>query len=115
MKQFLKNKDVILLASSNYNTYGKSKLNCHFIADEFANKGSKVLFVESLGLKDLSIYGKSDIYKAIKRCFDFLHLIIFGPVKPKNNLFLISLIKFPFDKYTLIHKINERIVSFFIR
>jgi glycosyltransferase involved in cell wall biosynthesis len=115
MKQFLKNKDVILLASSNYHTYGKSKLNCHFIAEEFAKKGTKVLFVESLGLKDISIYGKSDIYKAFKRVFDFLHLLIFGPIKPQANLYIISLIKLPFDKLNFIHKLNEIIVSSFIR
>lgn len=115
MKSFLAQKDVILISSSNYSLKSNSKLNVHIIASELAKRGIKVLFVESLGLKILPLFGSSDISKVGSRLFEFIKLIFFGPKKVEENIYVLSLIRFPFDDILFFHYLNELIITFFIK
>lgn len=115
MKPFLSDRDVVMISSSNYSLPSKSKLNVHIISSELAKRGRKVLFVESLGLKSIPLYGKSDFRKVIYRIIDFLKLLIFGPSKPENNIFVLSLLRLPFEELAFIRHLNEIIVTSFIK
>jgi len=111
---YLKGCDVILVSSCNYNMHTKNMLNAQIIAEEFAERNVKVLFVESLGLKDIPLRAKSDIVKVFYRIRDFFVLIFRGVSKPCKNIYVLSLIRLPFEKYLIIKKINRLLITFFI-
>lgn len=115
MKEFLKNKDVIIIASTNYYTKSKSKLNSHIIADQLAQKGTKVLFVESLGLKDIQIYGASDIIKTFERLKNSIFQLFYGPRQPIKNLYLLSFLKIPFDRFEIVNRLNRKLITFVLK
>lgn len=115
MNSILKGRDVILISSANYFSTNNSKLNVHFIASEFAKLGTKILFVESLGLKGLPLYGNSDVKKVFVRLLDFIKMLINGPRVENENIFIISLIRIPFDNIPLINSLNQKIVTYYIK
>jgi glycosyltransferase involved in cell wall biosynthesis len=115
MKSILKDRDIILISSANYNSINNSKLNVHFIASEFAKLGNKVLFIESLGIKGIPLYGNSDIKKVITRLFDFVRMLIKGPKIEKDNIFIVSLIRIPFDNIPIINTLNQKFITYFIK
>ncbi len=111
----LKNTDVILISSCNYTLHTKNVLNAQIIADELANAGNRVLFVESLGLKTVPTFGKTDRYKVVKRLFDFIKLVIGGVIKPRSNIFVLPLVRLPFENHRVIKRINELLITYFIK
>lgn len=115
MKTFLKNKDVILISSSNYALKSESRLNVHIIASEFSKKGTKVLFVETLGLKVLPLYGASDILKVGNRIVDFLKMLFLGPRNVEENIFIVSIVRFPFDEIPFFRHLNELVITYFVK
>lgn len=111
MSKLFKGHDVIILSSTNYYRKSKSKLNAHIIAEEIAKKGNKVLFVESLGLKDIHIFGISDIEKSFQRVFYLIKQLFVGLNKPQENLHILSLFRIPFDKFEIVNKLNRAILT----
>lgn len=111
----LKNNDVVLISSCNYTLHTKNVLNAQIITDELANSGVKVLFVESLGLKTVPTIGKTDVYKVFKRLFDFILLFFRGISQPRENVYVLSLVRLPFENIRLIKKLNENIITFFVK
>lgn len=110
----LKNNDVILVSSSNYVAHTKTLLNPQIITQEIASSGVKVLFIESLGLKTLPLVGRAGIYKVFLRLIDFIKLITTGVKNPQRNVYVLSLIRLPFENIRTIKLINELIITFFI-
>jgi glycosyltransferase involved in cell wall biosynthesis len=107
--------DIILVASANYQHLSKAKLNVHQIAERFADKGHKVLFVESLGLKTFPVYSGRDFKKVILRIVNFLKSFLGKPVRVKENLSVISPIRLPFDQIKVVQYLNRKLVTAFIK
>ncbi|HVX92944.1 MAG TPA: glycosyltransferase [Candidatus Dojkabacteria bacterium] len=105
--KYLQGHDVLLMSSSNYNLFTKNVLNAQILAEELADRGVNVVFVESLGLKTLPVIGKTDILKVFKRLFDFLISLFKGAKKPYKNIYVVSPIRLPFENISFIKKINE--------
>ena len=111
VNNYLKGNDVLLVSSSNYNLFTKNVLNAQILAEELADRGVKVLFVESLGLKTLPVMGKTDIMKIFKRLFDFSVSIFKGAKKSYKNLYIISPLRLPFENISIVKKINEWLLT----
>lgn len=111
MSNLFKGRDVIILSSTNYYTNSKSKLNAHILAEEIAKRGNNVLFVESLGLKDIHIFGISDIEKSLQRFIYIIKQLFTGLHRPQEKLYILSLFKFPFDKFEIVNKLNRYLLT----
>ncbi|MBI2356906.1 glycosyltransferase [Candidatus Dojkabacteria bacterium] len=109
-----KKRDVVLISSCNYTMHTENVLNAQIITDEIAKSGAKVLFVESLGLKTNPVLGSTGAYKVGKRLLDFANLIFKGLSKPKKNIFVLSLVRLPFENISIIKRINQKLITYFV-
>lgn len=113
--KYLKGSDVLLLASSNYNLFTKNVLNSQILAEELADRGIRVVFVESLGLKTLPLMGKTDVRKIMERLIDFISLFFRGASRPYKNIYVISPIRLPFENISIVKTVNEWLLTFIIK
>jgi hypothetical protein len=74
-----------------------------------------VLFVESTGLKDFPLFGKYRLLKIFKRLENSVRCLILGPINVSKNIYVLPLIKFPFDKYKFFKSINRRLTTFIVK
>jgi glycosyltransferase involved in cell wall biosynthesis len=110
----LKKNDVIIVSSTTYTAHTKTMLNAQIITEELASSGVKVLYLESLGLKTVPLSGKSDLYKVFRRLIDFFKLLFKGVLKPRKNIFVLSLVRLPFENIAVVKRINEWLVTYYV-
>lgn len=107
--------DIVLIASANFKDIGHSKLNVHIISEELSKNGHKILFVESLGLKNIPLNTSIDLKKVLLRLKLFLLSWFRGPLRVNENLYVISPVRLPMEKISMIKKINEFIIFLYIK
>jgi len=80
---------IVVLASAPWKSVGR--LNCHHLATRFAQRGHRVLFVESTGLRSPSVLGSGhDRSKVVARLASFLRSQVAGPRLVAPNLWVTS-------------------------
>lgn len=104
----MEQRNVLLIASASWDS--PTKVNVHFIAENLAKDGNRVLFIESLGLRSPQV-AKSDFQKVARRVVNFLK----GPRFVSKGIYVLSPILIPFQRFALIRKINELWLTLYIR
>ena len=95
--------DIILLSTADWdNPFWTNKQH---VAAELAELNHKVLYIDSLGLRQPGI-NKSDIYRILLRLIKGMRF----PKKVRKNLWIWSPIVIPFQKYFLVRIINKTIL-----
>lgn len=95
----MQGKNVLLIASASWDS--PTKVNVHFVAEHLAKDGNRVLFIESLGLREPKM-AKADIRKILKRIIGFAK----GPRQPIKNVYVLSPLPLPFQRFGLFRKLN---------
>lgn len=106
---------MVIMASACFHEPTKGKLNVHILTEELSKRGNKVIFVESLGLRDFPSGSPYDVKKVLTRIFSFFRMLLFGPYTPMENVYVVSLLRIPFNRYKIISSINEWIVVHFVK
>lgn len=104
----MEQRNVLLIASASWDS--PTKVNVHFVAEHLAKDGNRVLFVESLGLRGPRM-AKADIKKVLKRIINFLK----GPRKPIKNVYVLSPLPLPFQRFDFLRKLNTVWLRAYIR
>lgn len=101
-------KNILLIASASWDS--PTKVNVHFVAEHLAKDGNRVLFVESLGLRGPKM-AKADMKKVLKRIINFLK----GPREPIENVYVLSPVPLPFQRFDFLRKLNTVWLRAYIR
>lgn len=97
-------KDIVVLSTADWdNPFWTNKQH---VAVELANRGHRVLYIESLGLRRPSV-NKKDLSRIFRR----LAKAIKAPRKVQDNIWVWSPISIPFNNYAFIRKLNKFILS----
>ncbi|WP_447907945.1 glycosyltransferase [Serratia fonticola] len=99
-----KKEDIVVLSTADWNN--PFWTNKQHVALELSKRGHRVLYIESLGLRQPSV-NKKDIKRILTR-------IIKGvkpPRKVRDNVWVWSPISIPFNKYQCIRKLNKFLLN----
>lgn len=97
--------DIVLISSCCW--HGDGPLNAHHLARRLA-KDHRVLFVESVGLRQPSLSVGSDRKKIVARVFNQGQRLFFKPRRVEPNLYISSPVVFPFWGSAGIRSLNRR-------
>lgn len=104
MKNNANIKDVVVLSTADWdNPFWTNKQH---VAVELANRGHRVLYIESLGLRRPSV-NKKDLSRILRRILKAIK----APRKVKENIWVWSPISIPFNNYAFVRKLNKLILS----
>lgn len=96
--------DIVLFSTADWdNPFWTNKQH---VAVELANLGYRVLYIDSIGLRQPTLK-QSDFKRIFKRVLKVFNL----PKKVHNNIWVLSPLALPFYKYTLIRKINKLLLN----
>ncbi len=100
--------DILLLSTADWdNPFWTNKQH---VALELAQLGHKVLYVDSLGLRQPSM-NKADLSRIFKRIIKSLKF----PKNVRNNLWVCSPIVIPLQKYRIIRVVNKCLLYLFLQ
>ncbi|MFM0095238.1 glycosyltransferase [Paraburkholderia nemoris] len=100
----MKRDDIILFSTADWdNPFWTNKQH---VAVELARRGHRVLYVESIGLRQPSVTG-ADISRLARRLIKGLS----GARKVRNGLWVWSPLVIPFQRYSIIRKINRFLLN----
>ena len=103
----LNNQNIIIFGFADWdNPY---KTNQHYVA-RYLSEGNRVLFVESLGLRQPVIQSK-DIKRIWRRLLKGLRVFR----RYKSNFFVYSPLVIPLHRYKIVRTINSYLLKFFLR
>ncbi|WP_426719830.1 hypothetical protein [Enterobacter cloacae complex sp. 285F6] len=98
-------KDIVVLSTADWdNPFWTNKQH---VALELANRGHRVLYIESLGLRRPSV-NKKDLSRIFRRV---LKPPDKAPRKVRDNVWVWSPISIPFNNYAIVRKLNKLILS----
>ncbi|MBU9828368.1 glycosyltransferase [Rahnella sp. FC061912-K] len=102
------NKEIVLLSTADWdNPFWTNKQH---VAVEFARRGYKVLYIDSLGLRKPSL-NKKDFSRILKKLFKALR----PPKKVQENIWIWSPITLPWNEYRAVRSFNKFYLSFFVK
>lgn len=102
------NKEIVLLSTADWdNPFWTNKQH---VAVEFARRGYKVLYIDSLGLRKPSL-NKKDFSRILKKLFKALR----PPKKVQENIWVWSPITLPWNEYRAVRSFNKFYLSFFVK
>lgn len=102
------NKEIVLLSTADWdNPFWTNKQH---VAAEFARRGYKVLYIDSLGLRKPSL-NKKDFSRILKKLFKALR----PPKKVQENIWVWSPITLPWNEYRAVRSFNKFYLSFFVK
>lgn len=97
-------KDIVVLSTADWdNPFWTNKQH---VALELANRGHRVLYIESLGLRRPSV-NKKDLSRIFRRVLKAIK----APRKVRDNVWVWSPISIPFNNYAFVRKLNKLILS----
>ncbi|HBT1963305.1 TPA: glycosyltransferase family 1 protein, partial [Klebsiella pneumoniae] len=100
--------DIVVLSTADWdNPFWTNKQH---VTVELARRGHRVLYIESLGLRQPSV-NKKDITRIFRRVMKALK----PPKKVKDNIWVWSPLSIPFNKYAIIRKLNKVLLSGMLR
>lgn len=97
-------KDIVVLSTADWNN--PFWTNKQHVTLELANRGHRVLYIESLGLRRPSV-NKKDLSRILRRILKALK----APRKVRDNIWVWSPISIPFNNYAFVRKLNKLILS----
>jgi len=100
--------DILYIASADYDE--KSWVNAQHIAKRLGEKGFRVLYVNSLGLR-----APSTNIRDIKKIFKKIKNFLFGMKNLDKNVFVITPLILPLRKFQIIEKINNFFLTIYLR
>ncbi|HFP9402814.1 TPA: glycosyltransferase [Raoultella planticola] len=99
-----KRDDIIVLSTADWdNPFWTNKQH---VSMELSKRGHRVLYIESLGLRQPSI-NKKDLTRIFKRLIKGIK----PPRKVRDNIWVWSPISIPFNKFALIRKLNKLLLT----
>lgn len=102
------NKEIVLLSTADWdNPFWTNKQH---VAVEFARRGYKVLYIDSLGLRKPSL-NKKDFSRILKKLFKALR----PPKKVQENIWVWSPITLPWNEYRSVRGFNKFYLSLFVK
>ncbi|HDW3277021.1 TPA: glycosyltransferase [Enterobacter asburiae] len=97
-------KDIVVLSTADWdNPFWTNKQH---VAVELANRGHRVLYIESLGLRRPSV-NKKDLSRIFRRIVKAIK----APRKVRDNIWVWSPISIPFNNYAFVRRLNKFILS----
>ena len=104
----LNEKEIVLLSTADWdNPFWTNKQH---VTIEFARRGYKVLYIDSLGLRKPSL-NKKDFSRIIRKLFKALR----PPKKVQENIWVWSPITLPWNEYKVIRFFNKFYLGFFVK
>jgi glycosyltransferase involved in cell wall biosynthesis len=104
----LAGRDIVILGSAAWETVGP--LNCHHIARRLAER-NRVLFVESPGLRSLSLRHGPDLAKLSDRLFGLVQGVLGGPRRVEAGLRVLSPAVLPFLRSSGAEPLNAALLA----
>ncbi|QGY32294.1 glycosyltransferase [Pantoea cypripedii] len=107
MSSINENNEIVLLSTADWdNPFWTNKQH---VAVEFARRGYKVFYIDSLGLRKPSM-NKKDLSRIFRRLFKALR----PPKKVQKNIWVWSPITLPWNQYSFVRKFNRLYFKFFL-
>ena len=100
----IKNKKIVLISTADWdNPFWTNKQH---VAVEFARRGYKVFYIDSLGLRKPGL-NKKDISRMVRKLFNALK----PPRKVRENIYVWSPVTLPWNEYKIVRRINKLYIS----